>query len=204
MKKLVLFNGPPSSGKDTAADYIAEKYNTGHHRMKDPLYILTAMLNLYNLEDFKRVAMDEKLKDTELLVRDMTARQLLIETSERVVKPFYGKDWFGKAVAKNIAESGDEIVVMSDCGFTDEVYAIIDTFELKQQDVLLVRIHRNGYDFGNDSRNYIYPPLDLIPLQYDINNDDTIDNYYKNVDNIFNYFIEIEKHDKSESSLGAN
>lgn len=182
MTKLVLFNGPPNSGKDTAADYVNGLYaDSKHLRMKDSLYTLTSMLYHIPYVDYYLLATDRLLKDAPVVGHPskLSPRQMLINVSENVVKPSFGKDWFGKSVANRIKQSEEDMIVMSDCGFSEEVETLINDCELSVDDVLLFRIHRENCTFEGDSRNYVY--LDSKYTQIDLDNNSTIPYFFSEV-----------------------
>jgi hypothetical protein len=70
-----------------------------------------------------------------------------------VVKKDKGSDFFGRAAAdlwycKYIHH------IISDGGFVEEVNAVVDKFG--PENVYVVRLHREGFEFGTDTRQYIY------------------------------------------------
>lgn len=172
-KHVIVFNGPPHCGKDTAANMIESKYQADHLRFKTKLYEITALINNVDLEEFLIIATDEHKKDTVIVKNGRTARQLLIQTSEEVIKPNYGKDYFGVVVGDSILQSHNHMFVISDSGFEEELIAMIRGGELDSSNVLVVRLYRDGCDFSNDSRNYLSDDfLEENEIRYeDIKND---------------------------------
>lgn len=155
-KKIFILNSPPRCGKDTIASECS-RLGCYQASFKEPLYrIVSSTLNMsldrfmdfYNMDDWK----DKKFKH----LGGKSVRDLMIHTSENYVKPFFGKDYFGKELANYIIEvaEDDEIVVIPDGGFKEEVLALTDAFGFDKVEIL--QISREGYrDFGNDSRNWI-------------------------------------------------
>ena len=153
-KTVIILNGPPGSGKDTIADFIAAEFNADHLRFKTKLYAITALINNIKLDTFMRYASDKDTKDSVELARGLTARQLLIETSENVIKPYYGKDYFGNDVGDSILKSDKSLFVLSDGGFPEELSSMIAAGRLNRSDVVIVKLYRNGCNFDKDSRSY--------------------------------------------------
>ena len=93
----------------------------------------------------------------------VTVRQLLIDMSEKWMKPCYGKDIFGKIAAERVSEAmqlsdhfGEEpydLYVFSDCGFDAEVHHVLKLFG--NENAILIRLHRDGCTYEGDSRSYI-------------------------------------------------
>jgi len=55
MAKIIVINGCPNSGKDTAAEYVDLKYNAQHLRFKDGLYKVAAMVAGVYTKDVKYI-----------------------------------------------------------------------------------------------------------------------------------------------------
>lgn len=81
----------------------------------------------------------------------LSIREAMIYISEVIMKPRMGLDYFGVARAKAIQDG--EIAVDSSTGFVDELPPLIE--RLGQENILLIRVHREGATFEGDSRNYI-------------------------------------------------
>lgn len=156
---IVILNGPPGCGKDTIANILETEYDFLHHSMKASLIKAAAgvagvsegqlhlLLNNRDIKEVPRVDM-----------AGLSPRQLLIHTSEAVVKPMFGKGIFGQREAKKCQQAiqaGHWSIVYSDGGFPEELEAMAQ--ELGEENILLVRLRRDGYTFDGDSRNYLEP-----------------------------------------------
>ena len=157
----VILNGPPRCGKDTIANKIVEGGAFVKHQFKDALYEHTAKHFEVDLDKFIHFASDRELKDSKSLagLGNRTPREALIHVSEEVYKPRYGTDYFGKAEAARVSEHKGRVggtlnVIYPDGGFESEVPPIESEFDL----VIIVRLHRDGFDFKGDSRNYLNLP----------------------------------------------
>lgn len=189
-KKIVLFNGPPSSGKDTAANLFAEIYagKTFAYKMALPLKeachkMLGLKGTLEELEPIKelpvkflvRKEFDYYPSPTKIVneLGEMTLRQFYIHVSENFMKPMFGPFIFGDLAVENINNTEKSIVTVSDSGFAQEAMPIIKEF--KPENVYLVKVHRNGKTFGGagDSRGYIELPVKT----FDLNNNGTFEEY---------------------------
>jgi hypothetical protein len=88
----------------------------------------------------------------------LSQREFLIKISEEWVKPIFGKDYYGK-VAGEAADNEllwDHNVVFSDGGFQEE----FDTIKsiVGKENILLVRLYREGASWEGDSRGYLKNP----------------------------------------------
>lgn len=152
--KVVLFNGPPGSGKDSAGEALATSFKGAFvYKFAEALKLATHAL--FGEEDQPAHAF-EKRKGTPLdEFFGMTPRATYIKVSETAVKPAFGRDFFGKVLAKQLrrAPSLVEIAAITDSGFDYEAAPVIEA--AGRQNVLLIRVHRRGKTFDGDSRSYI-------------------------------------------------
>lgn len=157
MATIIILNAPPRAGKDTIASIINEQYGLQVVSFKTPMFnIARAILGGADFENpFMRVYNTDE-KDTRKLdcLGGMTCREFMIWISETIVKPKFGKKHFGWLMADLLTEmeADQDLTICSDGGFPDEVEALIDC----GHKVKLVRMHREGFDFSKDSRDYIY------------------------------------------------
>ena len=153
--KIILLNGPPRCGKDTAQlampDSIRMKFakpvKEGAHKA---FGLMDADMDFF--EDFKDKPLDEFF--------GATPRQVYISFSEDFMKKVTGdKKVFGKLLAKEIREFEDSVLegghtyMITDSGFRKEAEAIVEEFGA--ENVLLIRIYRGVLNFQGDSRSYI-------------------------------------------------
>lgn len=157
---IVVFNGPPNSGKDHAAKAMSEHYAAPQFEMKAPLRkfahdYLAAFFN-WDYAQAEKMCNDIEaskiLKDTYTIAAfgGRTWRQMLIHISEDVVKPLFGKDAFGRAAAQAVYNSDSPICFFSDGGFQIEIEEL-----RKVGTVLVIQISRQGCSWGADSRGYV-------------------------------------------------
>lgn len=169
--KLILLNGPPRSGKDTAAsilyDYIGncEDSETFWLPTKEKLSepIKRAFCGLLELDLEADGNLPEPYntdKEKVIPLLGVSARQWQIDFSEKFMKPLYGNDIFARLLWQSIDEceatkDSDEewFYIVSDCGFQIEVDTLLHN--CAPEDVLLIRLERAGCSFEDDSREYV-------------------------------------------------
>lgn len=150
--RIILLNGPPQAGKDTAAQAIATAWPHARvDRFAGPLKAATHTLfgldpNPDAFETVKNLPCEE--------FGGLTPRAAYIIMSERAIKPAFGVDFFGNALVRRLA--GAALAVVPDSGFEAEAEPVISHFG--PANVLLLRVHRPGFDFRQDSRSYIEIP----------------------------------------------
>lgn len=111
---------------------------------------------------------------TETII-NLSIREAMIYVSEIICKPRFGQEYFGRVRAQNL-ERG-MINVDGSCGFVEELNPLIDA--VGQENILLIRIHRDGYTFEGDSRGLI--PDGVLDNTIDIYNNGTLQEFLDNV-----------------------
>lgn len=154
--KFVLMNGPPGSGKDTVAQHLVPYLRFTHLKFAAPIKRMVAALlqcDQRALEEIK----DEPNRSLRFLhnefTRDDTPRKLLIALSEELFKPRYGNAVFGNLLWTEATKSSSKLFIVSDCGFESEVGRLVSN--AGRSNCLLVRLHRIGKTFSEDSRSYL-------------------------------------------------
>lgn len=153
MKKIVLLNGPPRSGKDTVAEALIERFPAASHRkFAEPLR--SGVQSIFGLSDDQWDELYLNNKETPSpLLGGLSARDAMIWLSEEAMKPKFGRDIFGKLAARQFKADPANLIIVSDSGFAREVDVICTEFGT--QNVTLFRLIRDGCNFKNDSRGYV-------------------------------------------------
>ena len=176
VKQVVCINGPPQVGKDTIADLlVASNTSIAKAKFAAPLMrIATSVLNK-SAEDMAHLR--EEGKDTKCLGpwnKPISMRELMIAISEDLVKPLLGDTYFAEqAVGLIDREDEAEVMVMSDSGFTTEFNHFTRAMNDRGISVDLIRLHRDGFNFDHDSRNYVEPAADVTCIALDISTNGT-------------------------------
>lgn len=174
MTKVFILNAPPNAGKDVVASELVKVLGVNHLEFKKPLFDIAKAIAQISDEEWDVLYNDRVLKETpSAKLFGKSPRDHMIFVSENVVKPLYGKDYFGKMFVNNLKEG---INVSSDGGFLEELQPTIEKYG--SENVYIIRLHRNGCNFDNDSRNYLY---DTGCVELDINNNSTLQDLYDKV-----------------------
>lgn len=189
--KIVIFNGPPRSGKNTAADYAHRQcvrddlknasYQSLRLNFADPLKEITHII--YGLKVDKDYF--EHWKDTPLPEFSWkTPRRAYIEVSEERMKPTFGKDVFGQIFCRTLRNLKDkpDVVFVSDGGFKEEVEVIVDQFG--ENSLRLIHLTRPGCSFANDSRSYVCPER----LYRTVPNDGELPDFFNRISEVLRDF----------------
>ena len=119
---------------------------------------------------------------------NLSIREAMIYVSEVLIKPRFGEDYFGKSRMLRMLTDGygGGIYVDGSAAFVEELAPLIG--ELGQPNILLIRIHREGYTFEGDSRSYI--PDGVIVNTVDVENNRTEQEYFDKVEKIVRGFLD--------------
>lgn len=169
MPYVVFLNGPPRCGKDMLAAELTPYITFSRAKAAAPLkraFGAFLDLDMQGIEEHKETK-SPLLQRAGSIERD-TIRQALISLSEDWAKVRYGEDFFGRLLARDIATSTAKLTIITDSGFEPEVAAIVR--RIGWRNCLLIRVHRDGCTFAEDSRSHI--TLKEI-VQHDLYNNGT-------------------------------
>ncbi|UQT03825.1 deoxynucleotide monophosphate kinase [Serratia phage vB_SmaP-Kaonashi] len=157
MSKVIILNGPPGVGKDTLANMLVDMYRTWGEKavrleFKDSLIRIAKAITGVTDSEWDRLYRRDQKERKQTVYGNLSARELLIKISEEWVKPQFGYDHFGQLALADINRHGEATAFFSDGGFLDELIPAAQHHE-----VIVARLFREGYDYGNDSRTYIDP-----------------------------------------------
>jgi hypothetical protein len=198
---IILFNGPPGSGKDAAADFFKEK---GFKHLSFKYQLFQETISFFGVDEkwFMDGYKDRSVKEQpEELLDGMSRREAMIYVSEDITKPEFGNDIFGQQVANEIDINKDYCI--SDGGFIDELLPVIN--KVGSENFILVQLTREGCDYSTDSRRYMegnlcheYVNTHTTPIErkyvlshsfdvkmYRIHNNGTIGTFYEVLNDIY-------------------
>lgn len=190
MTKIILFNAPPGAGKDTIATHVQTALSVPSNIVKFAAPLKTVAMHLYCGGDSKKFYEFDNNQEIKSKPHPQflgsSCRQVQIDISEVYMKKVHGEKVFGHLLVADIErkeKQGIEVFLVSDSGFRPEAEVLVEEFG--PQNVLLVRIHREGKTYQGDSRNYIeledlgVKTIDLDNINNDINQ--TMDTLLKEI-----------------------
>ena len=159
---IVILNGPAGCGKDTIANILSSEFDFRHHSMKYSLVLAAAYAAGMSPIGLITLLNNRGTKDKVHDALGMSPRNWLIEVGENFIKPYFGKGVFGEREAARCQlaiQEGETSFVYSDGGFPEELEAMAKV--LGEENILLVRLRRDGFTFEGDSRSYLEPIGDM-------------------------------------------
>ena len=155
--KLIVLNGPPNCGKDTTADWFSD--NLGWHKFKMAFSLKLGAHALLgdslNIMKYEGPSKEEPQAD----LLGEVPREWYIYLAEEVLKPRFGHDVFGRIAVNRLRANPPEEscggVVISDCGFHEELLPLVKEFG--GVNVFVILMQRQGCNFNSDSRGYLSP-----------------------------------------------
>lgn len=161
--KIIIFNGPAHSGKDTAAGFCVKHFDAMHMKLSAPLKRGLLLLNREHEQAYYEGKKDEAI------LFGKTYREFQI-AAFNMLSSLYGDDILGRLLVEQLATPrARSLVVLSDCGRQAELDPILSAYT--PRNVYLVRLGRPGYDFANDIRGYVKHPYGSNEVEIDNRHD---------------------------------
>lgn len=157
---VIGFNGPPQCGKDTLARFFREYVEERHPILSVMEVSLSTPLRkiAYAMAGWEYPSAHmpyELFKTLPFPELHRTGRELMIDVSERFLKPVYGQDVMAKLLRASVPDGFDGLLLIKDSGFQCEVGPIIEW--VGAANLLVCQVLRDGYDsFENDSREWVW------------------------------------------------
>lgn len=176
MKKTIILNCPPRSGKDTIAEMFVERNDFKMLSFKGKLVEVALTISNVSKNEWDERYKEQKEEPWDKL-GGISQRNYLIMISEEWIKPVHGKSYFGDIIAQTVSRDNENNnFILPDGGFEEEIHPIFN--ELGQK-VLIIQWDREGCTFDYDSRDWIttFPEITFRTKP----NNGTIEEHYENV-----------------------
>lgn len=184
-KKMILFNGPRHSGKDTAADFVWSTYpNTMRFKLSGP--IKSAIAAMFELSSAQIAHLESIKTEPTPLLFGRSYVETQINFSEMWAKEFFGVRVFGNLAARKIETSASSLFVCSDSGFDYVAAPLLKHIGLSN--TLLLKLTRSGKSFDGDSRDYIdLPGVSTIWLD----NSGSVVDYHNKIKTVIDAWLDL-------------
>lgn len=155
---VVGFNGPPRSGKDTMARMLAEHMDSQGVTLPVREVSLSMPLRriAYSMVGYEGRHLEgpdyEDFKGTHFSAFGKTGRELMIDVSEKFLKPSYGQAIMAKLLIQDLGDFPG-VALVRDTGFQTEAETLSDF--VGNRNFFVVRVGRSGCNFTNDSREWV-------------------------------------------------
>ena len=157
---IVCFNGPPYSGKDTMARMLADHMDS--QQVAVPTMVVSLSMPLRRIA-FQMIgetynpARYKAFKETKFEQFGVTGRQLMIDVSEKLLKPCYGSAIMVKMLLREL-QGFTGVALIADSGFQCEIDPLINA--VGAANLYVARVQRDGCSFADDSREWVYHDFD--------------------------------------------
>lgn len=202
MSKLIIsISGFQSSGKDTIADYLQNKYGFYKYSFANKLKMIISIIfgwDKKKLEGIEKV--DREWRETvdewwskKLNISNFTPRYAMLNIGT-IFRDYFNKDIWVNSLEKEIDNSDKNKIVISDCRFENE-YNLIESYNGYKICVIRDLEKYNYYcKIDNFSKTDIHESeYRWINFKYDyvIFNDGNIEKLYNNIDIILKEILKI-------------
>ncbi len=152
---IIAISGKARSGKDTAADYLRDKYGYEPIRFSAPVYSIVNYIQ-------KTVGVPN--------VKDPAMLQFIGEN----LRQYYGEDVWVGILLRSLQP--DKNIVICDARLQ------IEANELAAAGIPILRINRKERPIDRDPSHISEVDLDNYPFNYVIDNDGTFEEFYAKID----------------------
>lgn len=141
----------------------------------------TSGIHLIDSYKFKRFAFADPLKEAATVLgwsgkKDEEGRRFLQLLGTEAIKNVFGEDFWARLIFKRINESDEKNVVITDIRFNIEADIV------REHGGIVWRVHRPGFGPANNHRSEL--EVDEIVPDAVLNNDSTIEDLYKKIDDL--------------------
>lgn len=156
MSKVIVLNGPPTSGKDTLGMAFKKLIpSVKIHAFGS--YLIKFTQKTFDIPDYTwnewYTTEGKEVKRSKLFGK--SCRDLVIHVSENVMKPMFGENVWSNLLTKDAPNDGSFYIV-TDLGFPDELAVLRNHFGDKN--IHIICLYRDGASYACDSRKYIECP----------------------------------------------
>jgi len=152
--KIILINGPPSSGKDRAGMILRRIRGVRLYKMSRPIKEGLREFFSFSTEIMKDHVEPFKDEVKVPIFNGMTWREVQISLSEDWAKKEFGDDIFGELAVNYLQlPTSFDMTAITDTGFRSEVLPIVRAFGV--DNCLLIQLTRKGCPYEGDSRSYL-------------------------------------------------
>ena len=183
---IIAICGYKRSGKDTIAEYLTKNYNYNHYKITDKLRKVVQLLFNLNDNDYEK---NKEINDTRWNTTPRKIMQFIgtevfqykiQELIPNISRNFWIKSLLSDELLDNIKNNNHKIVI-SDLRFIHEYE------NLKQLNIPLVIIKVTNNKIKNIDNHISETEHLKIPIDYEIENNGTLQQLYDNINKIFNY-----------------
>ena len=149
---IILLNGPPKSGKDTAAEFVVKHVNrTTHYKLSRPLKQAVHRIFDISGEMVKHFEANKEAISPHLLGTSYRKAQIDVF---HMLESEFGGDVLARLFIRYLKKNdASKHIVVSDCGRTPEAQALVSHFG--RDKVAIIGLYRPDCSFEGDIREYV-------------------------------------------------
>jgi len=188
-KKVVFLNGPPYSGKDTAANFLHKHFMHAPYyatKLKFSKPLKDACQALYGIDHDERKWLEQNKEQPYDKLLGLSWRQSQIVMAEEWLKPTFGNDVLGRIAFRHFQQMPSNMALISDSGFEQEAVPLVQAFG--PDNCLIVQLQREGCTFEGDSRSYWELP-DVTRVE--VNNQFDLEMYEQQIVRIVSKWLQV-------------
>lgn len=168
--KIIILSALPQSGKDSLADHCVSKLGLVKVEFKEALHhdaarLLGIPLQTW-LDNYTNESKDLPNLKVPFFKEPISARRWLQFVSEDIMKPRFGRRFYGFQLGHKLDTMPNDTFICSDGGFPEE----LDALRHMGYTPIVLRIYRDACRSVSDTRV-------LLPADYNILNNDSLERF---------------------------
>ena len=186
LPSIIAICGYKRSGKDTIAEYLTKNYKYNHYKITDKLREIVQILFNFNDNDYEinKEKIDNRWNITPRKMMQFIGTEVFQYKIQELL-PDIGRDFWIKSLLSdklldNIKKNNHKIVI-SDLRFIHEYE------NLKKLNIPFIVIKVTNNRIKNIDNHVSETEHLKIPINYEIKNNDSLEELYNNINEIFNY-----------------
>lgn len=189
---VILITGYISSGKDTIANHLLERYSSKNLNvckiaLADKLKLITQRLIklFYDIDIDLGDFYDQEAKERQRYNMPHTLRTLLQIVGSDIFRDMLWKDIWCDVISKDI--SLYDIVIISDWRFPNELHYFHNLYlNSSIEKYITIRVNRVRHHVGiNNMIHQSEEHIDKLNVMYDIDNNGSLEDLYRQLDILF-------------------
>lgn len=179
---IIAICGGKTQGKDTFANYLVQKYNYKNIKIAQQLKDVIKFIFNFNddqVNGSSKDIIDEKWKVKPRDLMQYIGTDIMQFNIQSIIPNIGRKLWIKNFIENNINNNVDKRLVISDLRFLHE-YEELKNYN---NNIIFIRIERDTIKSNDNHISEI--EHEVIPVNYIIKNNDSIEELHKNIDILF-------------------
>lgn len=179
---IIAICGGKTQGKDTFANYLVYKYHFENIKISKQLKEIVKLMFNFNEDQINGISkdiVDEKWKIKPRQLMQYIGTDIMQFDIQNIIPDIGRKFWIKSFIENNKDNFKNKNIIISDLRFIHEY----EELKNNNKNIFFIRIERDNIIINDSHKSET--EYKNIPVDYIIKNNGTIEDLYKNIDNLF-------------------